>query len=74
MQIERFLADKAEHGRLDGTGGLGAASVNRLQVTLHKSMKAAVRKGLLSVTRSIWPTSRRFQPATSPRTYGLPSR
>ncbi len=49
IQIERFLADKAKHGRLDGTGGLGPASVRRLQVTLHKSMKAAVRKGLLRV-------------------------
>jgi integrase len=48
VQIERFLIDKADHGRLDGTGGLGPASVRRLQVTLHKSMSAAVRKGLLA--------------------------
>ncbi len=48
VQIERFLADKAENGRLDGTGGLGPASVRRLQVTLHKSLDAAVRKGLLA--------------------------
>jgi integrase len=48
IQIERFLADKANHGRLDGTGGLGPSSVRRLQVTLHKSLDAAVRKGLLA--------------------------
>jgi integrase len=48
VQIESFLSDKAKNGRLDGTGGLGAASVRRLQVTLHKSMDAAVRKGLLA--------------------------
>ena len=48
VQIEAFLADKAESGRLDGTGGLGAASVRRLQVTLHKALDAAVRKGMLA--------------------------
>jgi integrase len=48
VHIERFLSDKAENGRLDGTGGLGPASVRRLQVTLQKSMSAAVRKGLLA--------------------------
>lgn len=30
-------------------GGLGPASVRRLQVTLHKALHAAVRKGLLQV-------------------------
>lgn len=48
VMIESFLADKAAHGRLDGTGGLGAASVRRLQVTLHKALDAAVRKGMLA--------------------------
>jgi integrase len=48
VQIEAFLADKAERGRLDGKGGLGPASVRRLQVTLHKALDAAVRKGLLA--------------------------
>jgi len=48
VQIESFLAAKAESGRLDGKGGLGPASVRRLQVTLHKSLDAAVRKGLLA--------------------------
>jgi integrase len=48
-KIEAFLADKAANGRLDGGGGLGAASVRRLQVTLHKALDAAVRKGLLRV-------------------------
>ena len=48
VRIERFLAAKAESGRLDGAGGLGPASVRRLQVTLHKSLDAAVRKGLLA--------------------------
>jgi integrase len=47
VQVEAFLADKAKSGRLDGTGGLGPASVRRLQVTLHKALDAAVRKGLL---------------------------
>ncbi|MDH3539936.1 MAG: N-terminal phage integrase SAM-like domain-containing protein [Acidimicrobiia bacterium] len=45
--IEAFLTDKAENGRLDGTGGLGPASVRRLQVTSHKALDAAVRKGML---------------------------
>ncbi len=48
-RIEGFLADKADHGRLDGTGGLGPASVRRLQVTLHKALDSAVRKGLLRI-------------------------
>ena len=48
LQIESFLAEKAESGRLDGKGGLGPASVRRLQVTLNKSLDAAVRKGLLT--------------------------
>lgn len=47
LTIEAFLADKAAGGRLDGTGGLGPASVRRLQVTLHKALNAAVRKGML---------------------------
>lgn len=45
--IEAFLADKADNGRLDGSGGLSATSVRRLRVTLHKALDAAVRKGLL---------------------------
>ncbi|MCH8983829.1 MAG: site-specific integrase [Acidobacteria bacterium] len=48
VQIESFLAAKAESGRLDDKGGLGPASVRRLQVTLHKALDAAVRKGLLA--------------------------
>lgn len=48
VQIESFLAGKAASGRLDGSGGLGPASVRRLQVTLHKALDAAVRKGLLA--------------------------
>lgn len=70
-RIEAFLADKAAHGRIDGKGGLGPASVRRLQVTLHKALDAAVRKGLLAsnpvdvadkpkipprdVTETVWP-------------------
>ena len=46
--IETFLAEKVTSGRLDGTGGLGPASVRRLQVTLHKALDAAVRKGLVT--------------------------
>jgi integrase len=45
--IEAFLADRVARGRLDGKGGLSPASVKRLRVTLHKALKAAVRKGLL---------------------------
>lgn len=37
LTIETFLADKAIKGRLDGSGGLGPASVRRLQVTLAQS-------------------------------------
>lgn len=47
IEIEAFLAERATSGRLDGSGGLGAASVRRLQITLHKALDAAVRKGLL---------------------------
>ena len=47
VMIEAFLAGKAENGRLDGGGGLGPASVRRLQVTLTKALSAAVRHGLL---------------------------
>ena len=48
VMIEAFLAEKAGNGRLDGTGGLGPASVRRLQVTLTKALSAAVRHGLLA--------------------------
>ena len=48
VMVELFLADKAENGRLDSKGGLGPASVRRLQVTLHKALDAAVRKGILA--------------------------
>jgi len=49
VQVEAFLASKAEGGRLDGKpGGLGPASVRRLQVTLGKALDAAVRKGMLA--------------------------
>jgi integrase len=47
-RIEAFLAEKAERGRLDGSGGLGPTSIRRLVVTLTKSLGAAVRKGLLT--------------------------
>jgi integrase len=47
--IETFLAEKAANGRLDGAGGLGPASLRRLQVTLHKALDAAVRHRLLTV-------------------------
>lgn len=46
--VEGFFSQKATSGRLDGAGGLGAASVRRLQVTLHKALDAAVRKGMLA--------------------------
>lgn len=46
--IEAFLAAKAKSGRLDGGGGLSPASVRRLQVTLHKALDAAVRRGMLA--------------------------
>lgn len=48
-QIEAFLAERGISGRLDGSGGLGPASVRRLQISLHKALDAAVRKGLLRV-------------------------
>ena len=47
-KIEAFLAEKADSGRLDGSGGLGPTSIRRLVVTLTKSLGAAVRKGLLT--------------------------
>ncbi|MCH7667580.1 MAG: tyrosine-type recombinase/integrase [Acidobacteria bacterium] len=48
IQVEAFLAEKAENGRLDGKGGLGPVSVRRLHVTLRKALAAAVRKGMLA--------------------------
>lgn len=48
VMIEAFLLEKKTNGRLDGNGGLGASSVRRLQVTLHKALDAAVRKGMLA--------------------------
>lgn len=47
--IESFLAERAINGRLDGTGPLGASSVRRLSVTLHKALDDAVRKGMLRI-------------------------
>lgn len=41
-KIKAFLAEKADHGRLDGQGGLGATSMRRLRVTLTKALSAAV--------------------------------
>ena len=63
VQIEAFLAEKAENGRLDGTGGLGPASVRRLQVTLHKALDAAVRKGMLATN----PVDHADRPKMPPR-------
>lgn len=63
VQIEAFLADKADHGRLDGKGGLGPASVRRLQVTLHKALDAAVRKGMLATN----PVDHADRPKMPPR-------
>jgi integrase len=52
--IESFLAEKAARGRLASPGRpelaggpLSSVSVRRLQVTLHKALDAAVRKGML---------------------------
>lgn len=47
QMVERFLAEKARSGRLDGAGGLGATSLRRLVVTLRKAMESAVRKRLI---------------------------
>ncbi|CAN5309139.1 site-specific integrase [soil metagenome] len=55
VTIEAFLADKAARGHLGGRGKqarragqpLAPTSVRRLQVTLHKALDAAMRKGLL---------------------------
>lgn len=62
-RIEAFLAEKAESGRLDGNGGLGASSLRRLSLTLHKSLDAAVRKGLLTVN----PADLADKPKVAPR-------
>ena len=63
VQVEAFLAEKADRGRLDGTGGLGPASVRRLQVTLHKALDAAVRKGMLATN----PVDHADRPKMPPR-------
>lgn len=48
VMIERFLGEKTDSGRLDGSGGLGTRSVRRLYVTLHKALNTAVRQGLIT--------------------------
>ncbi len=63
VQVEAFLAEKADHGRLDGTGGLGPPSVRRLHVTLHKALDAAVRKGMLATN----PVDHADRPKMPPR-------
>ena len=47
-QLDRFYADKLQGGRLDGTSGLSVKSVRNLHALLHKALRDAERKQLVS--------------------------
>ncbi len=53
-QLEAFYTDREERGRLDGKGGLGAASVRGLHVTLYRALESATRKRLLESNPAQW--------------------
>jgi len=53
-QLEGFYTDREQRGRLDGTGGLGPASVRRLHVTLYRALESATRKRLLETNPAKW--------------------
>lgn len=69
--IEGFLSEKASSGRLDGGGGLSPTSVRRLQVTLHKALDGAVRKGLLHRNPADFADKTRVPVPDVPSTFGL---
>lgn len=48
QQLERFLADKADHGRLDGRGGLSDRMVRLLSFLLNASLTTAYKQRLVA--------------------------
>ncbi len=50
--INRFLADKMDHGRLDGTGGLSASYVRSITLIIGSAFEYAVAENLCSPLRT----------------------
>ncbi|MBQ8502739.1 MAG: site-specific integrase [Clostridia bacterium] len=48
-QINKFLYEKYEHGRLDGTGGLSSSYVKTMAFILNSSLRFAAQEGLCSL-------------------------
>ena len=46
-QIQCFLADRLEHGRADGKGGLSPKSTRYLHFILHAAINQAVKEGIV---------------------------
>lgn len=49
--INSFLADKMQHGRLDGSGGLSAAYVRSITLIINSALRFGMDQGLCSVGR-----------------------
>jgi len=47
-QLQAYYAEKLDHGRKDGKGGLSPRTVQHHHVTLHTAIQSAVKWGLLS--------------------------
>jgi integrase len=45
--LERFYADLADHGRMDGKGGLNSKTIVEIHMILRRSLDDAVRRGLI---------------------------
>ena len=48
--INSFLADKMQHGRLDGSGGLSAAYVRSITLVINSALRFGMEQGLCSIT------------------------
>lgn len=48
--INSFLADKMQHGRLDGSGGLSAAYVRSITLVINSALQFGMEQGLCSIT------------------------
>lgn len=47
-QIQVFLNDKKEHGRVDGTGGLSSSSVKHIYNVINGAMEQAVKNNMIN--------------------------
>lgn len=50
LVINSFLADKMQHGRLDGSGGLSAAYVRSITLVISSALRFGIEQGLCSIT------------------------